>query len=235
MFRCVGAARWIGLLGMLILWGACSPRRVEDPLEGLAQEVLITTWGPVRAQWTFVNRTSEWVAIPRVRPDCACLSAKFSRDALPPGASAVLEVGFVPPGRGDFSHLILLSWSSGRSTSLLLKASAARIRGVEASQRRVSLYEWCRAGALRLDVRLDRLPHVQANTAIDLTGDDGKLDLVVHLDEDVCPFEVLDLQILDDGLALAKIQIPAPLGCRQYNEVRLKCPGLGVASIIVDR
>jgi len=61
----------------------------------------------VLATFSFVNVTDEPVSITRVDASCGCTVSSFTREAVPPGASGEVVVGFDPAGRsGSFRQSV---------------------------------------------------------------------------------------------------------------------------------
>lgn len=72
---------------------------------------------PVYHQFQVVNNSKEPVKIENVHASCGCTTPEWSRDAIAPGATAIIKVGYNAAAEGAFDKTITVAY--GNNTQVL--------------------------------------------------------------------------------------------------------------------
>lgn len=83
---------------------------------------------PVFTNFEIINNGSTPMKLEDVRAACGCTTPEWSRDAIAPGASATIKVGFNAATEGHFEKPVTIIYNNGQqSKTLLIKGNVWKV------------------------------------------------------------------------------------------------------------
>ena len=84
---------------------------------------------PVTHVFEVVNTSTDPLRLENVQASCGCTTPEWSRDAIQPGATANIKVGYNAAGEGSFTKTITISYNTNQTkvltiTGLVFKSPA---------------------------------------------------------------------------------------------------------------
>ena len=76
---------------------------------------------PVTHNFEIVNTGKEPLMLENVQASCGCTTPEWSKDAIQPGASSVIKVGYNAANEGPFNKTITVYWNGGQSKQITIK------------------------------------------------------------------------------------------------------------------
>lgn len=73
---------------------------------------------PVYHTFEIVNTGSQPLKLDNVQASCGCTTPEWSRDAIAPGASAPIKVGYNAAAEGDFTKFITVTYNGSQTKQL---------------------------------------------------------------------------------------------------------------------
>jgi hypothetical protein len=78
---------------------------------------------PVYHSFLIVNTGSEPLKLDNVQASCGCTTPEWSKDAIAPGATAEIKVGYNAATEGYFDKPITITYNNGQSRQLRIKGT----------------------------------------------------------------------------------------------------------------
>jgi hypothetical protein len=78
---------------------------------------------PVTHNFEIVNIGKEPLMLENVQASCGCTTPEWSRDAIQPGASTTIKVGYNAAAEGDFNKTITIHYNSLQVKTLTISGS----------------------------------------------------------------------------------------------------------------
>jgi hypothetical protein len=75
---------------------------------------------PVTHIFEIVNTGTEALRLENVQASCGCTTPEWSRDAIQPGATANIKVGYNAAGEGSFTKTITISYNTNQTRVLTI-------------------------------------------------------------------------------------------------------------------
>lgn len=75
---------------------------------------------PVTHIFEIVNNGAEPLLLENVQASCGCTTPEWSRDAIKPGATANIKVGYNAAGEGNFTKTITISYNTNQTKVLTI-------------------------------------------------------------------------------------------------------------------
>lgn len=114
-------------LGQLVMAQNETATTAADPLKTNKTEHdfgQIAQGKPVYTEFQITNSGTTPLRLEDVRAACGCTTPEWSRDAIAPGATAVIKVGFNAATEGPFSKPVTITYNNGRqSRTLMIKGT----------------------------------------------------------------------------------------------------------------
>lgn len=73
---------------------------------------------PVYHTFEIVNTSSQPLKLDNVQASCGCTTPEWSRDAIAPGATAPIKVGYNAAAEGDFTKFITITYNGNQTKQL---------------------------------------------------------------------------------------------------------------------
>jgi hypothetical protein len=81
---------------------------------------------PVTHNFEVVNTGKEPLMLDNVQASCGCTTPEWSRDAIQPGASTTIKVGYNAAAEGDFAKTITIHYNNLQVKTLTISGSVFR-------------------------------------------------------------------------------------------------------------
>lgn len=78
---------------------------------------------PVTHNFELVNIGKEPLMLDNVQASCGCTTPEWSKDAIQPGASTIIKVGYNAASEGDFNKSITIHYNSLQAKTLTISGS----------------------------------------------------------------------------------------------------------------
>jgi hypothetical protein len=78
---------------------------------------------PVTHNFEIVNTGKEPIMLENVQASCGCTTPEWSKDAIQPGASSIIKVGYNAASEGAFNKTITIQYNSIQSKTLTISGS----------------------------------------------------------------------------------------------------------------
>ncbi len=86
---------------------------------------------PVTHLFEIINKGKEPIKLDNVQASCGCTTPEWSRDAIQPGTSATIKVGYNAAAEGPFSKTIAVQYNGGQTATLVISGTV--FKGPETS------------------------------------------------------------------------------------------------------
>ncbi len=89
---------------------------------------------PVIHNFEIVNTGSEPLLLENVQASCGCTTPEWSRDAIAPGATAVIKVGYNAYAEGRFNKTVTIFYNNGHTKALLISGEVYKLPATAAPE-----------------------------------------------------------------------------------------------------
>jgi hypothetical protein len=81
---------------------------------------------PVYYTFDIINTGATALKLDDVHPSCGCTTPEWSRDAIAPGATAKIKVGYNAMAEGDFEKFITITYNTNQVKQIKIKGTVWR-------------------------------------------------------------------------------------------------------------
>jgi Protein of unknown function (DUF1573) len=116
----------IVLLATFLFAGAQGVSTAEDVLKLKETEHdfgKIPQGKPVYHSFEIVNTSTQPLKLDNVQASCGCTTPDWSRDAIAPGATAIIKVGYNSAAEGYFDKPITITYNTNQTKQLKIKGT----------------------------------------------------------------------------------------------------------------
>jgi len=78
---------------------------------------------PVTHLFEVVNTGTEPIRLENVQASCGCTTPEWSRDAIQPGASSMIKVGYNSAAEGPFQKTVAITYNNGQVKNLVISGN----------------------------------------------------------------------------------------------------------------
>lgn len=78
---------------------------------------------PVTHLFEVVNTGNEPIRLENVQASCGCTTPEWSREAIQPGASTVIKVGYNSAAEGTFQKTVAITYNGGQVKNLVISGN----------------------------------------------------------------------------------------------------------------
>ncbi len=78
---------------------------------------------PVTHIFTFTNKSNTPVSLASVHASCGCTTPEWSKEAVPPGGSSQIKVGYNSAAEGEFAKTITINYNGDQTEQLIIKGN----------------------------------------------------------------------------------------------------------------
>lgn len=121
--------RFVSLCALLTAFffaGAQAPSETQDILQLKETEhdfAKIPQGKPAYYTFEIVNTSSQPLKLDDVHASCGCTTPEWSREAIAPGATAQIKVGYNAAAEGPFEKVITITYNSNQNKQLKIKGT----------------------------------------------------------------------------------------------------------------
>ena len=114
------------LLFSLFLLGTAKAQTATEPLEVKETEFdfgTIAQGKPVYHYFQVINKGTTPVKLDNVQATCGCTTPEWSKEAIAPGASDKIKVGYNAAAEGPFEKFVTITYNGNASKQIKIKGS----------------------------------------------------------------------------------------------------------------
>ena len=89
---------------------------------------------PVTHNFEIVNSGKEPLLLENVQASCGCTTPEWSREAIPPGATAVIKVGYNAYAEGHFNKTVTIFYNNGQTKALMISGEVYKLPSTAAPE-----------------------------------------------------------------------------------------------------